>query len=253
MTDRVEGTGADESSTADGLTALSPAEGGDLLEGDDKARSVQSMFDRIAPRYDMVNRIMTFRLDVRWRRKAVRELGLADGSTVLDLACGTGDLCIDLLDADLAPIGMDFSAGMLGSGRSGAPLAQADVLRLPVPDASFDGVTCGFALRNFTDLHAFFVELGRVTRPGGSIALVDAAEPENRILRFGHSIYFQKIVPKIGGLLSDKSAYGYLPKSLAYLPAPEEMIASLNSAGFNDARRQLLFGGAAQLITGTRS
>ena len=233
--------------------ALSPAEGSDLLEGDDKARSVQSMFDRIAPRYDLVNRIMTFRLDLRWRRRAVRELELPKDSTVLDLACGTGDLCVNLFEAGLAPIGIDFSAGMLASGRSGAPLTQADVLRLPVPDGRVDGVTCGFALRNFTDLHAFFIELGGVTRPGGSIALVDAAEPENRLLRLGHAIYFQRIVPKIGGLLSDKNAYGYLPKSLAYLPAPEEMIASLNAAGFTDARRELLFAGAAQLITGTRS
>ena len=239
--------------TEDADAALSPAEGGGLLEGEDKARSVQSMFDRIAPRYDMVNRIMTFRLDVRWRRRAVKDLRLSEGSTVLDLACGTGDLCIDLLDAGLSPIGLDFSAGMLAEGRSGAPLAQADVLRLPVPDGSVDGVTCGFALRNFTDLNTFFVELGRVTRHGGSIALVDAAEPENRVLRFGHTIYFQKIVPRIGGLLSDKSAYGYLPKSLAYLPSPAEMIASLREAGFANARRDLLFGGAAQLITGTRS
>ncbi len=233
--------------------ASSPAAGGGLLEGADKAQSVQSMFDRIAPRYDLINRIMTFRLDVRWRRRSVRELGLEPGSVVLDLACGTGDLCNDLLAAGLVPIGADFSAGMLAAATTEAPLIQADVLRLPVPDGSIDGVTCGFALRNFTDLGAFFVELARVVRPGGTIALLDAAEPENKVLRMGHSLYFKRIVPRIGALISDRSAYDYLPKSLAYLPPAATMLETLTAAGFDDASRELLLGGAAQLITARRT
>lgn len=237
----------------DSSPAASPVVDGGLLEGDAKARSVQSMFDRIAPRYDMVNRIMTFRLDVRWRRRAVQELGLVPGSVVLDLACGTGDLCNDLADADLQPIGVDFSGGMLGAARTEAQLVQADVLRLPVADASVDGITCGFALRNLTDLDAFFVELARAVRPGGTIALLDAAEPDNKLLRAGHSLYFQRIVPRIGALISDRSAYAYLPKSLAYLPPAGEMVTMLCSAGFDAAEHQLLFGGAAQLLTGRRS
>ncbi len=243
---------SDRPTRAPGPDPLSPVVDDRLLEGEAKARAVQSMFDRIAPRYDMVNRIMTFGLDVRWRRRCVRELRLSPGSTVLDLACGTGDLCRDLTAADLSPVGVDFSAGMLGSARTTAPLAQADVSVLPVPDASIDGVVCGFAMRNFTDLSAFFDELARVLRPGGRMSIVDAASPANRVLRAGHNLYFGRIVPLIGGLLSDRSAYAYLPRSLGYMPAPGELVGLVRRAGFSDARRVELTGGAAQLLTGTR-
>lgn len=230
----------------------SPVTDDGLLEGDEKASAVRSMFDRIAPRYDRVNRIMTFGLDVRWRRRSVRELGLDTGSVVLDIACGTGDLCNDLADAGHHPIGVDFSMGMMQARRTQAQTVQGDALRLPVPDSSVDGVVCGFALRNFVDLAGFFTELGRVVKPGGRIALVDAAEPQNRFARFGHSIYFGKVVPWVGGVLSDKSAYAYLPKSLAYLPPVEQMLADLRSAGFEDAEWDALTLGAAQMLTGTR-
>src|SRR5680860_1032031 len=106
------------------------------------------MFDSIAPRYDLVNRIMTFRLDVGWRRKAIRSLGLGTRSVVLDLACGTGDMCIDLTRAGYRPVGADLSFGMLAAARSVAPLVHGDGLALPFTDDSIDGVTCGFALRN---------------------------------------------------------------------------------------------------------
>jgi len=225
----------------------------ELPTGDEKVRAVRDMFDAIAPRYDLVNRVMTFRMDVGWRRKAVRSLGLAAGSTVLDLASGTGDLCIDLAKAGLRPISIDLSFGMLANDRSGSPRVQADVLRLPLPDRSVDGVSCGFALRNFVDLGAFFDELGRVVRPGGRIALLDVATPANPVLRTGHAIYFGKVVPKVGALLSDGAAYRYLPRSVAYLPEPDAMMARLAAAGFAGARRQLLSGGITQLLTGTRS
>src|SRR4051812_20158513 len=106
------------------------------------------MFDRIAPRYDLVNRIMTMRLDVRWRRHTVRSLGLAPRSLVVDLACGTGDLCRELVAAGHRPVGLDLSWGMLAHARTSAPLVHGDALRLPVRDRSVDGITCGFALRN---------------------------------------------------------------------------------------------------------
>jgi demethylmenaquinone methyltransferase/2-methoxy-6-polyprenyl-1,4-benzoquinol methylase len=224
-----------------------------LPEGDDKVRAVRDMFDAIAPRYDLVNRIMTFRLDVRWRRRAIRELALPPGSTVLDLASGTGDLCVDLARVGLQAISIDLSFGMLAADRSGAPRIQADILRLPTPDASVDGVTCGFALRNLVELPAFFAELARVLRPGGRIALLDVGVPRNRLVRWGNGIYFGKVVPRIGGLLSDGAAYRYLPRSVAYLPSPAEMVASLRNVGFADARHQQLTGGITQLLTGTRS
>ena len=223
-----------------------------LPEGTEKKAAVRSMFDTIAPRYDLVNRIMTFGLDVRWRRRTLRELGLGSGSRVLDLGAGTGDFCRELENAGLVPIGLDLSYGMLANARTDAPLAQADVLVLPTPDHSVDGVTCGFTLRNLVDLEPFFAELARVVRPGGRIGLLEVAQPENRVLRFGHGIYFGKVVPVIGGLLSDPAAYRYLPKSAAYLPDPATLLQMVRRAGFSDATRTLLSPGAAQLVVGTR-
>jgi len=223
-----------------------------LPEGQEKVRAVQEMFDAIAPRYDLVNRIMTFRLDTRWRRKAVRQLNLPKGSIVLDLASGTGDLCVDLQRVGIRPISMDLSFGMLAADRSGSPRSQADILNLPIGHQSVDGATCGFALRNLVDLPAFFNELGRVVRPGGRIALLDVGIPHNRLVRFGNGIYFGKIVPKIGGWLSDPAAYRYLPKSVAYLPPRDEMLRTLQAAGFSNATHHQLSGGITQLMLGTR-
>jgi demethylmenaquinone methyltransferase/2-methoxy-6-polyprenyl-1,4-benzoquinol methylase len=224
-----------------------------LPEGEEKVAAVRGMFDAIAPRYDLVNRIMTFRMDVRWRRRTVASLGLPAGSRVIDLACGTGDLCRELATQGLRPIGADLSFGMLAAARTEAPLLQGDALRLPLPDACVDGATCGFALRNFASLPPFFAELARVVRPGGRIALLEVAEPPNRVLRFGHGIYFGKVVPLVGGLLSDPAAYRYLPRSVAYLPEPAQMLQDLGQAGFDQVDRTLLSVGIAQLITATRS
>jgi demethylmenaquinone methyltransferase/2-methoxy-6-polyprenyl-1,4-benzoquinol methylase len=224
----------------------------DLPSGEEKVRMVRSMFDAIAPRYDLVNRIMTFRLDVGWRRRTVRELGLPRGSRVLDLAAGTGDLCRELARSGHRPIGVDLSFGMLAAARTDAPLVQGDALRLPVPDGSVDGATCGFALRNLAELPAFFDELARVVRPGGRIGLLEVSEPANPVLRWGHGVYFGKVVPRIGALLSDADAYRYLPRSVAYLPDPVVLVSLLRASGFGDARRVALSGGISQLLVGTR-
>lgn len=223
-----------------------------LPQGEDKAQAVRSMFDAIAPRYDLVNRLMTFRMDVGWRRRAVRSLALRNGALVADLACGTGDLCRELDAAGLAPVGVDLSFGMLAAARTSAPLVQGDALRLPLGSHAVDGVTCGFALRNLVDLAPFFAELARVVRPGGRIALLEVATPPNPLLRAGHAVYFGKVVPLLGGLLSDPAAYRYLPKSVAYLPEADAMLALLADAGFADVQRRLLSVGIAQLITATR-
>lgn len=223
-----------------------------LPEGADKAAMVQSMFDAIAPRYDMVNRIMTFRLDVRWRRRAVRDLALPAGSRVLDLASGTGDLCVDMRRAGLESVSVDLSFGMLSNDTSGAPRAQADILCLPVPDGAVDGIMCGFALRNLVDLDVFFRECARVIRPGGRVALLDVGVPHNPLIRFGNNIYFGKVVPRIGALLSDGPAYRYLPRSVAYLPPRDELVGMLRAAGFSDAAHTQLSGGLTQLMVGTR-
>lgn len=223
-----------------------------LPRGRDKAPAVRSMFDAIAGRYDLVNRVMTLGMDVGWRRRAVRELRLPGRALVFDLACGTGDLCRELERAGYRAVGFDFSLGMLAEARTVAPLVQADILALPARDASADGATCGFALRNVTDLGGFFEEIARVVRPGGRIALLEASQPEGGVMRLGHAIYFNRVVPMIGGLLSNREAYRYLPRSMAYLLPLPELVAMLGRAGFPDARRLPLSGGIAQLLVGTR-
>jgi demethylmenaquinone methyltransferase/2-methoxy-6-polyprenyl-1,4-benzoquinol methylase len=231
---------------------LIPKPGDPLPTGEDKTRSVQAMFDVIAPRYDLVNRLMTFRMDVGWRRRSVAALGLPPGSVVVDLACGTGDLAQDLVRRGLVPIGVDLSFGMLAAAPVPFARLQGDGSALPFPDHSVDGVTCGFALRNFTDLDGTFAELARIVRPGGRIALLEVSTPPNPVLRFGHGIYFGQVVPRIGGALSDGDAYRYLPRSVQYLPEPEQMLASLEHLGFTHVRRTLLSVGISQLITATR-
>ncbi len=220
---------------------------------DDKPRVVEEMFDRIAPRYDALNRVLTFRMDVGWRRTALEMLALRPGSRVLDLACGTGDLCRTLSAAGHSPVGVDFSVGMLHAARTDAPLVRADALRLPFAGAAFDALTCGFALRNFAALAPVLAECSRVLRPGGRVALLDVAEPESPLVRSVHGAWFRHVVPFVGGLISDRAAYRYLPASTVYLPPVPELLALAGDAGFVDVSRRTLGFGAAQLITGTRA
>ncbi|HEX2051091.1 MAG TPA: ubiquinone/menaquinone biosynthesis methyltransferase [Actinomycetota bacterium] len=224
-----------------------------LPSGDDKVRAVRSMFDSIAPRYDLVNRVMTFGLDVRWRRRAVRALSLPPGSLVADVACGTGDFCRELEAAGHRAVGFDLSRGMLVAARTRAPLVEADALRLPLGDSCADGATCGFALRNVADVAALFAELARVVRRGGRIAILEVATPRAAPLRAAHRVYFHRVVPLVGGLLSERAAYRYLPASTAYLPARDELLGIARAAGFSDASSALVGLGAAQVLTATRA
>ena len=210
------------------------------------------MFDTIAPRYDRLNRLLTFRLDVNWRRRTVSSLALEPGSLVADLACGTGDLCRDLHRAGYQAIGIDLSWGMLAASRAEAPLIHGDALSTSLSDHSIDGITCGFALRNLEALHPFLAETARILRPGGRMALLEVDRPTNPVLRFGHGLYFNRVVPWVGGLLSDRDAYQYLPRSVAYLPDRAELLTLIADAGFVEVGKESLSGGIAQLLTATR-
>jgi len=227
---------------------------GALPRGETKRVAIEAMFDRVAPGYDRMNRIISFGLDRRWRRKAVAALALAPGARVLDLACGTGDFSRDLKAAGHQPVGADFSAGMLAAARTPTPLVRADAAALPVADGEFDAIVCGFALRNFVDLDTVFRECARALRPGGRIAALDAAIPNRALLRAGNAVWFRGAVPLLGRLLSrDPDAYRYLPASTAYLPPATALIDLLASAGFVDTRHRTMTGGSVQLLTGTRT
>lgn len=223
-----------------------------LPSEDDKARAVRTMFDRIAPRYDLVNRIMTFRMDVGWRRRAVASLGLRRGDLVADVACGTGDFCREIERRHGRAVGLDVSLGMLHKARTDASLVQADGLALPLRDACMDGVTCGFALRNVTSIPRLMGEFARILTPGGRVAILEVSEPSSKVLRTGHRFYFRRVVPLIGSVLSDGEAYRYLPESTAYLPSTEVLLDMLVAAGFTGVEAVQLGPGVAQMLTGVR-
>lgn len=223
-----------------------------LPRGEEKRQAVRQMFDDISDRYEKVNTVVSFGLDRRWRRTCLSSLALLPASLVLDVACGTADLCRDLIRQGMRPIGLDLSIGMLNRARTAAPLVLGDALGAPFPDACFDGAVSGFALRNVVDLGALFEELARLVKPGGRISLLDMSRPENPLLRIGHEFWVSRAVPLIGSALSDRDAYNYLPRSLAYLPAPSVTIGLLERAGFHAVERRLLTGGTVQIFTATR-
>jgi demethylmenaquinone methyltransferase/2-methoxy-6-polyprenyl-1,4-benzoquinol methylase len=234
------------------VTLLGPH--GALPRGDEKRRSVEAMFDRVAPTYERTNRVISLGLDRRWRDTAMVTLGLARGSRVLDVACGTGDFCRDLADGGHHAIGVDFSAGMLAAAHTGAPLVRADAAHLPIPDGVFDGVTCGFALRNFVELDVVLRECARVLRRGGRFVALDATVPTNPVMRAGNAVWFRGAVPLLGRVLAgDADAYRYLPRSTAYLPAPDALAAMLADAAFSDVELRPMTGGSVLLAAGTRA
>ncbi|CAG4922455.1 MULTISPECIES: ubiquinone/menaquinone biosynthesis methyltransferase [Acidithrix] len=218
----------------------------------EKAQYVQKMFDTISPRYDLVNRLMTMRMDLKWRTFAIAQLGLRPNSLMLDVACGTGDFVRMLGSKNYRVVGIDFSFGMLAASNQ-HDLIQGDASKLPFKNGSFDGLTCGFALRNFVDLEATLVEMARVLRRGGKVALVEVARPKRPIIKELHGIYFDRIVPAIGAALSSREAYKYLPASTSYLPEENELKALIKRTGFEAVEFKYFMMGAAQVITATKA
>jgi demethylmenaquinone methyltransferase/2-methoxy-6-polyprenyl-1,4-benzoquinol methylase len=224
-----------------------------LPTGAEKTRRVREMFDTIAPRYELVNGLMTVGLDARWRARTVDALGLPERSVVLDVAAGTGDLCEVARRRGLRPVALDLSMGMLSATSSTAPAVQCDAGALPIAAGVADGVVCGFALRNFSDLGTALSEMARVLRPGGRVALLEVGAPTGRLTRAGFGVWFNHVVPAIGAAISDADAYRYLPASVAYLPDPASLRALLRSVGFSGVNRRQLSGGLSQLYTATRA
>lgn len=221
----------------------------------EKRAVVEAMFDRIAPRYDLMNRLMTFGVDRAWRRRTIAALALEPGARVLDLACGSGDLAAEAERAGARVVGIDCSAGMLRRARArglACGLVRGDALALPLADGSVDAVVSGFALRNFVDVPGALAESARVLRAGGRLALLEVDRPAGALVRFGHGLYFRRIVPLLGALLSDRAAYAYLPASTVYLPDEATLTALLDAAGFTRVRKHRFLAGAAQLVTAER-
>jgi demethylmenaquinone methyltransferase / 2-methoxy-6-polyprenyl-1,4-benzoquinol methylase len=213
--------------------------------------AVRTMFDRIAPVYDAMNRVMTAGLDVRWRRLAAAAV-VRKGDRVLDAACGTGDLAIADAKAGAGHVtGLDFSEQMLARARRKAPLewVQGDMLALPFDDATFDAATVGFGVRNVADLELALRELRRVLRPGGRLAILEITQPRGAMKPF-YSLWFDSIVPLLGKVLPGGSAYTYLPASVKRFPSAEKLAELLRACGFGDVRFRLLGGSIVALHTG---
>jgi demethylmenaquinone methyltransferase/2-methoxy-6-polyprenyl-1,4-benzoquinol methylase len=222
------------------------------------------MFDRIAPRYDLLNRLLSAGTDVRWRRRAVDLLDLRPPARVLDLCTGTADLLIEVLRRDVqhSGLGVDLSQEMLRRGaskvaRAGAlprgRLVGGDAEHLPVAGERFDGALVAFGIRNVGDVPRALREVLRALRPGGRFVVLEFQVPPGRLGRL-YRVYFTKVLPRLGALVSgDRSAYTYLPASVARFPSPREFASLMEEAGFVSVRWQLLTGGIACLHRGEKA
>jgi demethylmenaquinone methyltransferase/2-methoxy-6-polyprenyl-1,4-benzoquinol methylase len=210
------------------------------------------MFDRIAPVYDAMNRVMTAGLDRRWRSATVRD-AVREGDRVLDACCGTGDLAVAARDAGASSVvGLDFSGRMLERARRKGPeleWVQGDVLALPFEDGSFDSAVVGFGVRNVEDLEAGLRELRRVLRPGGRLGILEITTPSGFLAPF-YRVWFDRVVPLLGRVLPGGDAYTYLPASVRRFPPPEALADLLRTCGFGSVRFRLFAGGIVALHLG---
>lgn len=219
------------------------------------APEVRSMFDRIAPVYDAMNRVMTAGLDQRWRRATVAAV-VRPGDRVLDACCGTGDLAVAAVRAGAREVvGLDFSPRMLERARAKQQVVtwlEGDVLALPFADSGFDSATVGFGVRNVADLSGALDELRRVLKPGGRLGILEITTPTGLLAPF-YRLWFDRVVPLLGKLLKGGSAYTYLPASVRRFPGPEELKKLMEDAGFEQVEYRTFAGGIVALHMGARA
>lgn len=229
-----------------------------------KKEGVKKMFDNIAPDYDKLNHILSLNIDKNWRKKAVRELAdEARPLNVLDVACGTGDFTIEIarkVPHGSTVVGVDISDGMIAVGLEklaklgiDATLKVADCEALPYEDNTFDRISVGFGVRNFEHLELGLNEMYRVLAPGGKLVILELSVPSNAFIRWCYKLYFLKILPFIGGLVSgDRSAYEYLPASVLRFPAPDKFMSIMKSAGFDVVEHRAMTLGVCRIYIGKK-
>jgi demethylmenaquinone methyltransferase / 2-methoxy-6-polyprenyl-1,4-benzoquinol methylase len=215
------------------------------------ANEVRTMFDRIAPVYDVMNRVMTMGLDLRWRRITAQAV-VRTGNRVLDACCGTGDLALAAQSAGGTVTGLDFSPRMLERARRKGPgvtWVEGDLLELPFEDASFEAATVGFGVRNVVDLPRALAELRRVLVAGGRVGVLEITQPRGLLAPF-YRVWFDRVVPLLGKLLKGGAAYSYLPASVRRFPGPDELAVLMRDAGFDTVSYRTFAGGIVALHTG---
>ena len=244
-----------------GRTAVDSAAMGAAVELDKRGSAIRDMFGAVAPRYDLLNRVLSASLDVVWRRRAAESLTLADPAPVLDLCCGTGDQALALERRGARVVAADFCLPMLALAErkyarldNGRPHGLAgDALTLPFEDERFSAVTASFGLRNVADLDAVLREIRRVLRPGGETAFLEFTVPSAPLLRAPYLFYFRRVLPWIGRRLSSRgSAYTYLPESVLDFPQREGFLDRMAAAGFDELECRDLSGGIVNLYRGRR-
>lgn len=231
----------------------------------EKGRGIRDMFNKIAPRYDLLNRVLSLGIDRRWRRFAVRQLQVPDNGLILDIATGTGDVALEIARQtghSVRIVGSDFTQGMLVLGRDKIDalpcrdrivLVNAPCESMPHPDGIFDGITIAFGIRNVVDRQKGLYEMARVLKPGGRAVILEFAEPRNRLFRSIYYFYFLRVLPFLGGLISQRSAYQYLPDSVLEFPDRETFKGMMEQAGFTDVKVHDLTGGIAAVHVGVRA
>jgi demethylmenaquinone methyltransferase/2-methoxy-6-polyprenyl-1,4-benzoquinol methylase len=215
------------------------------------ANDVRTMFDRIAPVYDVMNRVMTMGLDLRWRRITAQAV-VRPEDRVLDACCGTGDLALAARKAGGTVTGLDFSPRMLERARRKGPgvtWVEGDLLDLPFEDASFEAATVGFGVRNVVDLPHALAELRRVLVSGGRVGVLEITQPQGVLAPF-YRVWFDRVIPLLGKLLKGGAAYSYLPASVRRFPGPDELAALMSDAGFDTVSYRTFAGGIVALHTG---
>lgn len=235
-----------------------------MFQLSDKGRGIRTMFDDISHRYDLLNRLLSFGIDRRWRRFAVSQLDVPKHGRVLDIATGTCDVALEVAertDPSVTIIGEDFTQGMLVQGKkklaasphgSRIMLTNAPCEQIPHPDATFDAITIAFGIRNVVDRQEGLNEMYRVLKPGGRVVILEFSNPRSQLFRKIYYLYFQKILPAIGGLISKRSAYEYLPDSVIEFPAQREFSAMLACAGFRRVQHTDLTFGIATVYVGDK-
>ncbi|MCF6178646.1 MAG: bifunctional demethylmenaquinone methyltransferase/2-methoxy-6-polyprenyl-1,4-benzoquinol methylase UbiE [Geopsychrobacter sp.] len=235
-----------------------------MFELSDKGRGVRKMFDTIAPRYDLLNRLLSFGIDRRWRRYAVSQLQIPVDGRVLDIATGTCDVALEIAartDPSVRIVGEDFTQGMLVHGQKKLDqtslgerimLVNAPCEAIPHPDCTFDAITIAFGIRNVVEREQGLKEMLRVLKPGGRAVILEFSNPRSRFFRSLYYFYFRHLLPTIGGLFSQRSAYQYLPDSVLEFPAQEQFTVMLSDAGFTQTRFTDLTFGIATVYTGDK-